>query len=306
MFSVCQSKSRSKFSETNTLFQLFQTNVLLFFVIAVVTLIKQYFGSPIDCIYDGILEQHKSFVDSYCWKNYELEVHHSLSMQLFTRELEGKGNIAVYLFVFCVTSNHTLRKMFALFFHWIFYVSDLSKNNLRRKHPSYYEWLPLILLFQAILAYFPSWLWSALRDRRLHETVSSIKDPLKQHSRRKLVIINLANDLFTEVIQKRYAKPFFFCEFLNVLCFILNVCSLNLIFQNQFVAYGFKELGMRFKRSTDAVTMEKESVEMFPTLGRCSVIVAKKGNMIKKEDAICMISFNSLCESIFMLLWYKL
>lgn len=137
----------------------------------------------------------------------------------------------------------------------------------------------------------------------MHETISSIKDPQKQPSRRKLLIINLANDLFTEMIQKRYAKPFFFCEFLNVACFILNVVCTDILFQNHFVMLGFNEIGMRFNRSA---VNNLDYSEMFPTFARCSVPLIKTmtSHGGKREEAVCMISYNLLCESIFMFLWY--
>lgn len=173
----------------------------------------------------------------------------------------------------------------------------------QRKQSRYYRWFPLILLFQAILAYVPSWLWNTLRDKRLHETVSNIKDPQKQHNRRKLLIINLANDLFTEMIQKRYAKPFFFCEFLNVVFFILNVVCTDMMFQNHFLMFGFAEIGMRFNKSAGN---SLDYSEMFPTFARCSVPLITKATSYggKREEAVCIISYNLLCESIFMFLWY--
>lgn len=186
-----------------------------------------------------------------------------------------------------------------------FFRSNLafSTNMFQRKQSRYYRWFPLILLFQAILAYVPSWLWNTLRDKRLHETVSNIKDPQKQHNRRKLLIINLANDLFTEMIQKRYAKPFFFCEFLNVIFFILNVVCTDMLFQNHFLMFGFAEIGMRFNKSAGS---SLDYSEMFPTFARCSVPVITKATSYggKREEAVCIISYNLLCESIFMFLWY--
>ncbi len=91
MVQGCFSTTSSKLSETNTLFQLFQTNVVVFLLGSVLTSLKEYFGSPIDCIYDGILEQHKNFVDSYCWKHYQTIVPQQSSVSLVAKSNDFQG-----------------------------------------------------------------------------------------------------------------------------------------------------------------------------------------------------------------------
>lgn len=187
----------------------------------------------------------------------------------------------------------------------LFLIQAFSTDMLHKKfQPLNYRWFPLILLFQAFLAYIPVWLWNTLRDRRLFETVSCLKDPFRQQNRRKLLIINLANDLLTEVAQRRYAKPFFLCEILNIVTFGLNVLITNLSCQNHFMMFGFREIGMKFGKSINPNISHQDNSEVFPAYAKCSVQFLRKGNEIKKEDAICMIPFNSLCESIFMFFWY--
>ncbi|ODN04038.1 Innexin inx2 [Orchesella cincta] len=165
------------------------------------------------------------------------------------------------------------------------------------KQHNYYQWLPLLLILQALLTYIPTWLWNNLKDSRIQETVSSVKDSSKPASRRKLLIINLANDLFTQVIQKRYAKPFILCESLNIFCFIVNVVLTNFFFHNRFIMYGIKEIWMRFS----SLSFRSQDSELFPQFGKCSFNLVKKDEI--QKEAVCMISFNSLCENIYMV-WF--
>ncbi|CAL8126484.1 unnamed protein product [Orchesella dallaii] len=224
---------------------------------------KNFFGSPIHCIYDEMLEEQKSFVDDYCWK-----YHQPMVPQISP-----------------ISPRHAaINKDLQVF----------SGNQL-----TYYQWLPLLFIFQALLTYIPSWLWNNLKDNRIQETVSNLKDPLKPASRRKLLIINLANDLFTQVIQKRYAKPFIICESLNVLCLILNVVLTDFFFHNRFIMYGIKEIWMRFSR----FSFRSEDSELFPQFGKCSIKFVKNQKFEMTKDAVCMITFNSLCENIYMFLW---
>lgn len=176
-----------------------------------------------------------------------------------------------------------------------------STAAFQRTQLNYYRWIPFMLLLEAFISIIPSWLWSILRDRRLFETMASIKEPQRQPSRRKLHIINLANDLFTESIQRRYAKPFFFCEILNIVALGLNIIITNLMFHNRFLMFGISELGLRIGRSS--FNNGPTYSEMFPTFATCSVQMVKKDDGIRKEDAICMISYNSLCEGVFFSLW---
>lgn len=78
------------FSETNTLFRMFQINAFVLLACSGIIAIKEHFGTPIDCIYDGIQEQHKKFVDNYCWKKYEPIVPEVSSIP--TKSLSGIMN----------------------------------------------------------------------------------------------------------------------------------------------------------------------------------------------------------------------
>jgi hypothetical protein len=44
-----------------------------------------------------------------------------------------------------------------------------------RTFHAYYQWVPFVLFFQAVLFYFPHWLWKTLEDRKMDKITKGLR-----------------------------------------------------------------------------------------------------------------------------------
>lgn len=156
----------------NTTFRLHYQYTSTFLCIAsILTTSKQYFGDPIDCnvdITDGV---SKSMFKTFCW----IQGTFTLPAQLTGKNYLYPG---VGPYPGTVTDPNLIK---------------ITEGGEEIRH-SWYQWVPLVLIVQAILCYFPHFIWKGLEGGKMQSLLQNIDlnsidtDPKNTAEERTLIV----------------------------------------------------------------------------------------------------------------------
>ncbi|CAL8092336.1 unnamed protein product [Orchesella dallaii] len=230
----------------------------------------QFANDPIRCITDGV-PQH--IVNNYCW----------------------------------ITTTFTMPDAFdrpdAYFAHPGI-DNDYGGDDSTKKYYTYYQWVYLALLFQAMLFYFPKWLWNSCEDGMMKALTSGINmgvrsDEEKQGKKGKL--IEYMKDPLNKSQHNKYAFFYWFCEMLCFTNVILQMIIMNWFFKGDFITYGWKVMGFGDVDQDDRVD---HMVDVFPRVTKCTFYEFGHGQTIEKKDSLCILPLNSINEKTYIFLWF--
>lgn len=210
MFSIFSSlKSLLKINPVsidNNLFRLhYKATVIILITFSLLVTARQYIGDPIKCIVDEI---PPDVMNAYCWITSTFTLPHR-------NGVVGKDLLA----------------------HGV--AAQVRESEPVQYH-KYYQWVCFVLFFQAILFYFPRYLWKSWEGGRIKSLVkdlSFLTETAKLNDKRKLVVGYLKNN-------RRhfdfYAYKFFFCEVLNFVNVVSQIFFMDYFLDGQFSTYGWK------------------------------------------------------------------
>ncbi|XP_001604008.2 innexin inx7 [Nasonia vitripennis] len=182
-------------------------------------------------------------------------------------------------------------------------------------HHAYYQWVPFVLFFQALLFYLPHYLWRSAEGGRLKMLVSGLH----------LASISLREDAFTtenginvpskkdkedKINQIRTAfmnrlhlnRPWAYylgiCELMNFLNVLMQMYITNKFLGGAFLSLGQDVAETDFTRQMDALD------EVFPKVTKCTFHKYGPSGGIQKHDALCVMALNIINEKIYTFLWF--
>jgi len=230
---------------------------------------KQYFGDPIDCIVDKI---PSGLMDTYCW------IHSTFTIPALNDAKIGKQVPHPGIATPNLEADHEV------------------------KYHKYYQWVTLVLYFQAICFYIPRYLWKVWEAGKVKMLVMSLNSPIlaesdKDESKNMLVNYcqtNMHNHNF-------YAYKFFLCEILN----FVNVIG-QIYFTDRFLGYEFTTYGSRVIAMSE---MDPESRTdpmnlVFPKVTKCTFHKYGGSGSVETHDGLCVLPLNIFNEKIYIFLWF--
>ncbi|AHY22006.1 viral innexin 5 [Diadegma semiclausum ichnovirus] len=171
-----------------------------------------------------------------------------------------------------------------------------------KRYYSYYQWVPVALLIQAMFFYVPWYIWQSLENGRIKMLIGNLTAPVfrkydmeeKTESLLDYVIMNMHN-------HNSYAYSYFACELLN----LTNVMS-QIIFMNTFLGGGLELYGTFLtafnERSNEEARDPMETV--FPTITKCTFRKYGASGDLQKLDGFCVLTQNSGNAKIYTFLWF--
>ncbi|KAK9498874.1 hypothetical protein O3M35_003429 [Rhynocoris fuscipes] len=168
------------------------------------------------------------------------------------------------------------------------------------KYHNYYQWVPFVLFFQAILFYLPHLTWKYYEAGRMEKIVHYMKtSPLtapeedvkikdlhiESESSRKKKILWLESYLTLNrfLINRDWAKNLVFCELLNFLNLNFQIYLMN---------------GINWYNSKDTLDM------VFPKVTKCTFHKYGSTGTVQIHDTICVMGLNIINEKIYLVLWF--
>ncbi|XP_020296877.1 innexin inx7-like isoform X2 [Pseudomyrmex gracilis] len=194
-------------------------------------------------------------------------------------------------------------------------VGPASKTDAITHH-AYYQWVPFVLFFQALLFYVPHYLWRKMEGGRLNMLVSGlhmaalslqseteikvndkIKVPSKQERDEKIqqIRIGFINRLH---LNRPWAYGLTLCEILNFLNVLMQICLIDWFLRGAFINLGPHILRPLSKDEIDPLDV------VFPKVTKCIFHKYGPSGTIQKHDALCVMALNVVNEKIYAVLWF--
>lgn len=190
----------------------------------------------------------------------------------------------------------------------------------------YYQWVPIILIFQAFLFYLPRWIWKnvcprsginikkliGMADQALYSTPDDQSD----------IIWNLASymDKWIEfrdfnssrgiILKKKLNNAginrgnfltalFFFIGILYSAISILQFYFLDVVLKSDFRTLGIDFISSMLKHE------ERQSMARFPRVTFCDLLIRQMAN-VQRWTVQCSLPINLFNEKIFLIIWFML
>lgn len=248
-----------------------QFTVLVLVVFAVLVTTKQYVGDPIDC--DRSSGVPAGVINVYCW------IHATYSVKSLFANADGKR------IVYPGVGNG----------------ADFSDHDDVKYH-KYYQWVCLVLFFQALCFYIPRWLWKAWEGGRLKTLVQSLEyhvvlEPDAKRQRTGLLVRYLLSNLGS---QDLYASKYFACEVLALFNVVGQLFLIDAFLDGEFLTYGLEVLSFV---SSDEDRVDP-MVRVFPRVAKCHFHKFGSSGNVETHDAVCVLPLNIVNEKIYVFLWF--
>ncbi|CAL7949276.1 unnamed protein product [Xylocopa violacea] len=182
-------------------------------------------------------------------------------------------------------------------------------------HHAYYQWVPFVLFFQAILFYIPHYLWRSAEGGRLKALVSGLhmaslalhETSLKTENGMTIMSVNERDEKIRQIRQsflnrihlnRPWAYYLGLCEVLN----FINVL-MQIYLTDWFLGGAF--LGLGHSMAEDGSNGKVDPLDVvFPKVTKCIFHKFGPSGTIQNHDALCVMALNIINEKIYVLLWY--
>lgn len=189
---------------------------------------------------------------------------------------------------------------------------------------NYYQYIPVVLFVQAVLFYFPHYLWKIWENgiissvcKRLHDHRFAPNDYLDSNCE----LIYYLQNCFK--LNKSLVYKYYFCHILLLLNLVIQVIALDAIFNHQFMSYGYVYMkyllldrdiyGIRhLNQKSDHAVLSQHIRDMndpmdfvFPKITNCHVdFMSQAGKSQNEFVYYCVLPLNILHDKFFLLLWF--
>jgi hypothetical protein len=198
--------------------------------------------------------------------------------------------------------------------------TQLRGSNVKVFWHNYYQYVPLILFIQAVFFYFPHYLWKLWENgiiasicKRLHEHRFS---PNEYFDNNYDIICYIRNVL---KFNKSLVYKYYFCHVLCLLNLLIQIVALNIIFNYQFVTYGYVVIRYMLNKETYGLlpaspnqikelqlnNLNNPMDLIFPKVTECYIEVASQAGLETANfRPLCILPLNILHDKFFLLLWF--
>lgn len=170
------------------------------------------------------------------------------------------------------------------------------------KFYGYYRWIYIVLFLQAISFYIPHYMWKSWEGRKLKMFTAELTSPVirKECIKEKTepLIDYLRSTLHSH---NSYAYKYFFCELLNLINVLGQICFMNAFIGEDFVYYGI-DIIMFNREPTVGMTDPME--RLFPVLTKCRYEMIGPSGTLQNLDGMCTLTQNALNAWIYAFLWF--
>jgi len=262
----------------NTTFRLhYQYTFAILCLASLLTTANQFFGDPIKCIVDEIPE---SVFNTYCW------IHGTFTLP---SQLTGrKGRDFPHPGVGPYPDPHLV---------------DVTEEGDEIRH-AWYQWVVFVLFFQALLCYFPHFLWKSWEGGKLSLLLQDLDantlttEPETTKDRRFVVVNYILRNIGSHNL---YVSKFIFCEFLNLVNIIGQMYLMDSFFGGQFSTYGSEVLSVM---DIDMENRIDPMAKVFPKMSKCTFHNYGPSGTIQNHDGLCILPINIINEKIYVFLWF--
>lgn len=171
---------------------------------------------------------------------------------------------------------------------------------------SYYQWVAIFLIFQALLFYVPRIIWLMSEGGLLKYLAKGRTGRIIEETDEKLdsLLATFKDNLQNKY--NRYAFIFFGCEFFNLVVVLSQFFITDAFLENQFLFYGplvYQYYSVPIEEST-SVGLVNPMCEAFPRIASCTFWQYGTGGMPTSHQALCILSLNIIIDKVYLILWF--
>jgi len=266
----------------NTTFRLhYQYTFAILCLASLLQTAKQYFGDPIDCIVDGV---PGGVFKTYCW----IHGTFTLPSQLTGRDGVNRPHPGVGPHPAPAHDTNLI---------------SVTEDGDEIRH-AWYQWVVFVLFLQALMCYFPHFLWKSWEGGKLSLLLQNLdqrsleNDPEHTKDRRTVITNYVVRNMRTH---NMYTYKFIFCEFLNLVNIIGQMYLMDDFFGGQFTTYGSDVLRMTGQEMENRVD---PMAKVFPKMSKCTFHKYGPSGTIQNHDGLCILPINIINEKIYIFIWF--
>jgi len=168
---------------------------------------------------------------------------------------------------------------------------------------AYYQWVPLMLSVQAAFFYLPHWIWKQLENKRLETIIAGLNnaDCAEKNAKIDALTKYMRERMKDQYEHKMWAAKFYFCEFLNFVNIIFQICITDRFLGYSFSNYGLVAAGWS---NLDPEERVDPMSKVFPRMTKCRFDKFGSSGTIQNFDALCVLGMNIINEKIYVFLWF--
>ncbi|GFT46211.1 innexin shaking-B [Nephila pilipes] len=188
---------------------------------------------------------------------------------------------------------------------------DSTRNPREYYFLKYYQWIYIMLLFQALLFYIPRWLWRTWEGGKmkiLTKDLGSLQLPEPELNKK---IAALSKYLVkTWATHNAYAAQYFFCELLALIIVLGQFYMLEVFFDGRFINFGAKIIEYftsdeYYRQIAERQNiMKNPMIMLFPRVTKCIFRKYGESSTIENKDVLCVMPLNVINEKIFVFQWF--
>lgn len=269
--------SKGKSFIDNTTFRLhYRATFVILVICSLFCTLYGYIGDPILCMAQGV---PGGLMNTYCWIRGTFTIPAKLTGRI-GRDMPHPG------------------------------VGPSTDPNLIRVTPEgdevrhqWYQWVVFVLFGQALLCYFPHWLWKAWEGGKIKMMVQDLdevglEDPSTKSSRRLATVAYFKRTLGSHNL---YVAKYVFCEMLNFANILSQIYFMDFFLGGQFTTYGTEVL----KISETAIENRTDPMsKVFPKVAKCTFNNYGPSGTVEIKDGLCVLAINIINEKIYIFLWF--
>lgn len=249
----------------NKIFRLHYVTTFILLAFSLFVTSNQYIGDPIDCIIDGI---PSNVIDAYCW------IYGTYTIPNKFRGVIGRD------IIYPGVGN------------------GLTPYNDVKYH-KYYQWVYVVLFFQAILFYTPRYLWKMWEGNRIRSiTRNSGTCTADAEKRNKIITYYLLDNLGRNNF---YMYRFIICELLNFGNVLGQMALMDYFLGSEFSTYGIDVLNLTELKPE---LRQDPMAAIFPKITKCTFNKYGASGSIQNYDGLCILPMNVVNEKIYLFLWF--
>ena len=152
--------------------------------------------------------------------------------------------------------------------------------------------------------YFPHWVWKMMEGKKFDNLINGLN--ISMAFDESLPKIQQVAEYMQERRKDRmehrmWAFKFYFCEFLNLVNVIFQMCLTNTFLGHSFSEYGLEVLNFT---NEDPENRVDPMSRVFPRVTKCRFEKYGGSGTIQNFDALCVLGMNIINEKIFIFLWF--
>lgn len=285
----------------------YQVTVCLLLAFCLILTAKVLFGDTIDCIRDA---KRDDIWDNACY-----------SIGTYTRYMVDSNGQSNWIDNAIANVTFKADKNSRYFYTGLMVGDHKNSKHIRVFWHNYYQYVPILLFIQAVFFYIPHYMWKLWENGTISSVCKRLHDnrfnPTDYFDTNYDIIYYLQSSF---KFNRSLVYKYYFCHVLCLLNLVLQIIALNIIFNYQFVSYGYLVVKYLFfdEDIYGLKPVNPETVEalqqtnlnnpmdlVFPKITACHIELASAaGKATIVMENLCVLPLNILHDKFFLLLWF--